>query len=63
MFKDINWWTVGLWVLIGYTIGMAYFHFDSGLVYSLIDGLTIWAVAMIGRFEALRQLQIDFGVE
>jgi hypothetical protein len=62
MFKDINWWTIGLWTLVSYTFGMSYFYFNSGFAYSLIDSLAIFAVAMVGHFQALRKLEIDFGV-
>lgn len=61
MFKDINWWTLGLWALLGYTFGMSYFYFANGFVYSLLDAVGVWGISIIGRFQIMRQLEIDFG--
>jgi hypothetical protein len=61
MFKDINWWTLGLWALLGYTFGMSYFYFANDFVYSLLDAVGVWGISIIGRFQIMRQLEIDFG--
>ena len=61
MIKDINLWTIGLWALLGYTFGMSYFYFGTDFVYSVVDAVGVWGIAMVGRFQIMRQLEIDFG--
>ena len=40
---------------------MSYFYFANGFVYSLLDAVGVWGISIIGRFQIMRQLEIDFG--